>query len=70
MSRYIKAGAHLVPVSSYSSDIDCAAFVNPDGQKVLVMLNRSENIVHVNAGERGNGAAIDLEPHSIVTLCW
>ena len=70
MSRYVKAGARVIPVSAYCSDLDCVAFVNPDGQKVLIMQNRSEKAVHVNAGERGMGAAIDLEPHSIVTLCW
>lgn len=70
LSRYVVPGAHVVPVSAYNSDIDCAAFINPDGQKVLVMQNRGEKVVHVNAGERGVGASIDIEPHSIVTLCW
>lgn len=70
LSRYVKAGAHVIPVSAYSSDVECVAFINPDGQKILVMQNRSGKVVHVNAGERGFGAAIDIEPHSIVTLCW
>ena len=69
-SRYVKPGASAVCVSSYCSEAECAGFVNPDGEKVLILLNRQDKTVHVNAGANGQGASIDLAPHSIVTLCW
>ena len=69
-SRYVQPGAFAVPVSSWCSEAECAGFVNPDGEKVLILLNRQDKVVHVSAGAKGQGASVDLEPHSIVTLCW
>ena len=69
-SRYIKPGARAVPVSSWCMEAEGAAFVNPDGERILVLLNRQDSPVKVNAGEGREGVSLELQPHSIVTLCW
>ncbi len=69
-SRYVKQGARVIPVSSYCMEAEGAAFVNLDGEKVLVLLNRQNQVLRVNAGEKGEGVHLELQPHSISTVIW
>lgn len=69
-SRYVKPGAKVIPMSSWCMEAEGAAFLNPDQERVLVLLNRQEQAVKVNAGEGGRGTSLILEPHSIATICW
>lgn len=69
-SRYIKRGATAVPVTSYSSDAEACAFVNPSGERVIVLLNRQDRELPVTVGENGIGTDLILEPHTIVTVLY
>lgn len=68
-SRYIKRGAKQIMSSCYTDKVEQAAFKNPDGEIVLVILNRSDCTVPVTIKEEGMGCALYVEAHSIVTVC-
>lgn len=68
-SRYIKRGARQILTSCYTDRIEHAAFQNPDGELVLVLLNKSDAEVPVTIREENYGCALNLKPHTIVTVC-
>jgi glucosylceramidase len=44
-SRFIQVGAQRVLCAASKQDLECTAFINPDGSTVLVVLNRSETAI-------------------------
>lgn len=69
-SRFIKNGAKRVLVSKYTDEVDAAGFVNPDGTKIMVVLNKTEKEQRFQVYENGNICSIKMESHCIMTLCW
>ena len=69
-SRYIKEGAQLVWSSSYTDAVDSAAFVNPDGERVVVLLNKSEKEVPLKVKEGDSSVDIVMNSHSIKTVMY
>lgn len=67
-SRYLKKGALQVMTSTYTDKIETVAFVNPDGERVVVLLNKSEQPVEVTLREHGFGTNTEIDAHSIVTF--
>lgn len=67
-SRYVKPGAHVVPVSAFCQEAESVAFRNPDGEIVLVVLNRTGQALELSAGAEGRGADFVLPPRSIATF--
>lgn len=70
LSRFVKKGARRVLVSRYSDKLDVVGFVNPDGEKVLVAMNRTEEKENFQIYENGNTCDVEMTPHSVITLCW
>ena len=66
-SRYILPGARLLLSTSYSKDLECAAFENPDGGKIVVVLNETDRDQRFTLQVGEHTAAIRLEAHSIMT---
>ncbi len=69
-SRYIKKGAVQLLTSTYTDKVEAAAFRNPEGERVVILLNRTAETVEVTLRECGMGTNMNLQPHSIVTLCY
>lgn len=69
-SRFIKNGAKRVLVSKYTDEVDAAGILNPDGTKVMVLLNKTDRPQKFQVYEEGNICNIQMEPHCIMTLCW
>lgn len=69
-SKFVKEGAKIIPVSCYCQEIECVAFVNPDGERILVALNRTEESRTICPGEQEKGCEYILEPHTIATFLW
>ncbi|MBQ6886380.1 MAG: glucosylceramidase [Lachnospiraceae bacterium] len=69
-SRYIKPGAVRIGATRYTDKIEATAFLNPDGERVLVLLNKTEKEVPVTVREAGCGIEIGINPHSIYTICY
>lgn len=69
-SRYIKPGAVRIGMTRYTDAVEAAAFLNPDGERTLVLLNKTGKEVPVTVREAGCGKEMVLAPHSIHTLCY
>lgn len=70
-SRYIQPGAKCLGLSVYSPAVEAVAFQNPDGTKVAVVMNRTEDSQEVSLTENGvDGFNFTLEKHTIATVQW
>ena len=69
-SRFVEPGACVVSVSSFCQEVEVCGFVNPSGERVLVMLNRQDRDIPVTVGENGMGCDLVVKGHSIVTVCF
>ena len=74
-SRYIKEGAVKIGTSRYTDGIEVTAFLNPDGERVAVILNKSENEVPYTLREMTKDAGYQgvegvIAPHSIQTIVY
>lgn len=69
-SRYIKKGAVRIGTTRYTSDLEVSGYVNPDGERVIVVLNRSNNPQDITLRENGNGVETTIPAHSIATYCY
>lgn len=70
-SRYIQPGAKRLATSRYADEVETVAFVNPDGERVVCLLNRSNRILPVSLCEDGMECRnLILEPHSIATVVY
>lgn len=70
VSRFVRPGARRFLVSRSASDLECAGFVNPEGDRVLVVLNRTDHTVRCEVVERPFAYPLEMPAHSIVTLVW
>lgn len=66
-SRYIKRGAVRIGSSCYTTRLETVAFLNPDGTRVVVVLNPTENEMPVTLRLCGEGVEDVLRAHSICT---
>lgn len=69
-SRYIKKDAVKIGTTKYTADLDVLGFLNPDGERVIVVLNKSEKEQEILLMENGEGIKMILAPHSIQTFCY
>lgn len=74
-SRYIKEGAVKIGTSRYTDGIEVTAFLNPDGERVAVILNKSEKEVPYTLREMTKDAGYQgvegvIAPHSIQTIVY
>lgn len=69
-SRYIKRGAVRVGTTRYTDKIEVTGFVNPDGERVIVMLNKTDEEVPVTLREKKCGIETVLKAHSVSTFCY
>lgn len=70
VSRFVRPGARRFLVSRFDDAVECAGFVNPDGGRVLVALNRSDRPVRFELAERPWVAPVEAPAHGIVTCAW
>lgn len=70
-SRFIRSGAVCLGSSSYSANVEATVFDNPDGERVAVLLNRTDDAQSVSLTENAADAfSFTLEPHTIATVQW
>lgn len=69
-SRYIKAGARRIATTRYTDKLEVTGFLNPDGTKVIVLLNKSEEALEYVLRDKGCGFAQKIAPHSIQTVVY
>ena len=69
-SKFIKRGARRIGFSIYTPFLEVAAFENPDGQKVVIVLNRTNDYHEFNIRDKEGIANITSKAHSILTLLY
>ncbi len=69
-SRFIQPGAVRIATTQYSDAVECLAVRNPDGERAVVLLNRTDREIACDVKEAGVGTRVVLEPHTIATLCY
>jgi len=69
-SRYIRPGARRITCNSDSDALETTAFLNPDGQVAVVVLNRTSQVVPFALQFDGLSGAVESPPHSIATLLF
>lgn len=67
-SRYIKPGAKQLMTSCYTDGVECLAFLNPDGERVVIILNRQDKDFELSLRENGQGVSCVAGAHSIKTI--
>lgn len=67
-SKFIKKGAKRIAVCSTTDSIEVTGFINPDGEKVLVLCNSSEKNLTYALHNIDKGCYISMPPRSIQTL--
>lgn len=66
-THFIEAGAVRIGCSKYTDKIDVTAFENPDGTKVVVLLNRTEEKIPVVLRMEDKIVELELPAESITT---
>lgn len=69
-SRYIKAGAKRFATTKYTDKIEVVAFVNPEGERVVIILNKSKDKVEISLRENGEGIETVVEADTITTYVF
>ncbi len=69
-SRYIKPGAKRIYVTRYTDKVEAVGFLNPDGEKVIVLLNKTQGEVEVTLRDKGQGNYVKIAAHSIMTVLY
>lgn len=66
-SRYIKPGAVRIGQSRYTGKLESTAFKNPDGNIIVVLLNREEESIPVTLRIGDECVSVTVEPHTLST---
>ncbi|MGX9334430.1 glycoside hydrolase family 30 protein (plasmid) [Klebsiella grimontii] len=69
-SRYVRPGAEVVLSSSYDCQLETAAFVNPDGERVLVVFNHGAEARCCRVVDGEWETQLELNGWSAATLIW
>jgi glucosylceramidase len=69
-SRFIQPGAKRMLLSRYTDKIEGTGFVNPDGSRAVVLLNKTGEPQIFTFCENENTCEFELTRHSIMTVCW
>ncbi|WP_442590211.1 glycoside hydrolase family 30 protein [Pedobacter sp. AW31-3R] len=68
-SKFVKPGAVRI-ASTITADLQNVAFVNPDGKKVLIVVNGSKSAQQFNIREDGEVATTSLDGGAVATYIW
>jgi glucosylceramidase len=69
-SKFIRPGARKIASSPSRSALLSTAFLNPDGQVSVVVMNKGDQKISYYLWVDGNAAEVSSLPHSIQTLVF
>lgn len=69
-SKFIKRGARRIGSSIYTNQLESCVFQNPNGEKVVVVMNPTDDVKKVSLRYHQDLADYMLQPHSIVTFVF
>ncbi|OJU17673.1 MAG: glucosylceramidase [Clostridiales bacterium 43-6] len=69
-SKFIKPGSVRIGTSSYSENLEVSGYQTPEGNRVLVVLNRSEKDLDFHIRENGKLLKQTIDARSMITLVY
>jgi len=69
-SKFIQPGAKRITSSASRSQLLTTAFLNPDGKKVVIVMNQGDAKTNYFLWIKGKAAELTALPHSIATLVF
>ena len=66
-THFIKAGAVRIGMTGYSEKLEATAFLNPDGEIAVILLNTGAEEIPVNIRLDSELVKITVEPDSIAS---
>lgn len=69
-SKFVKRGAKRIATTKHSRELYTCAFVNPDGEKVCIIINTSDNEVYATLRYNGGCTENIMKPHSVATILF
>lgn len=69
VSRFVKPGAVRI-ASPWFESVPNVAFKNPDGTKVLLVMNESSAMKKINVSDGRTDTVLELKPASVSTFVW
>lgn len=69
-SKFIQRGAVRFANTKYTEDLHVASFLNPDGGKVVVLMNKSDLSLPANLRLPDEVTRVDIPAHSIMTVLF
>ena len=69
-SRHIIPGAKQVMTTCYTDRLETVAFLNPDGSRTVIILNKGNDSLPVYLRENGEGFQLTADAHSIKTVLF
>lgn len=69
-SRFIKKGARRLVVSRYTDQLETTAFLNPDGEKILLVLNKGDEACDFKLCDNNQLCDFTSMPHTIMTIVY
>ncbi|MFV0343241.1 MAG: glycoside hydrolase family 30 protein [Anaerocolumna sp.] len=69
-SRFIKKGARRIVVSRYTDQLQSTAFINPNGEKIVIVLNKREETCDFKLCDNNKLCDLTIMPHSIMTIVF
>ncbi|HTX92575.1 MAG TPA: glycoside hydrolase family 30 beta sandwich domain-containing protein [Anaerolineales bacterium] len=70
VTRFVRPGAQRIISTSTLDELETAAFLNPDGQIAVVVLNRADKSFDFAIKYNGQVAMTESPAHSISTFCF
>jgi glucosylceramidase len=67
-ARFVRPGAHRVLCAATREALECTAFVNPDGSRVVVVMNRGDAACDFVLREGDEDVVVQMPGHAFVTL--
>lgn len=69
-SRYISPGSIRIGTTRYTDKIEVTGFLTQEQERVIVLLNKTQEDIEVTLREQGEGCTLTIAAHSIVTVCY
>jgi len=69
-SKFILPGAKRIACSASRDKLQATAFLNPDGQKVVIVMNNSDDKISFKLWVEGKAATVNSLEHSIMTFLF
>ncbi len=69
-SRFVKPGAKRILCAATKAALECTAFINPDGDVVIVVMNRLDSDQTFQIQMTGAAYPVELPAHSIATYLF